>query len=919
MRALHYFLFLAFILISFHIRAAEPFFPFVVSYEAPQNATNMAQYLDAPAGKYGFIRVEDDKFVHDAGEIRFWGTNLSGAANFPTHEQAERIAARLAKFGYNCVRLHWMDAWDIFGGWNPKNHTDFDPKKVDQLDYLIYCLKKQGIYVNINLHVARWLDDSDGFPHKNLRPEYDKGVGNFYPAMIEKQKEYAKMLLTHVNPYTKLAYNAEPAVAMVEISNEDSIILVWMNVWGNLSFDTLPDPYLAELRRLWNDFLKKKYPSTEAMHKAWAIINEPLGEEMLPRGNFDTPFEINGDGWWLQTDEVVDCDAKVQDGVLRINVRKMGRESWVPQLMYRRFRIEKGKPYTLSFRMRSDRPNRVNTSVSLDVEPWSVVGMTAPINLTTDWQTFTFQFVGSETSDAVRWNITNMTVGWYELDDVTLRPGGNFGFSPEYTLEDGTIPVLMRKDAEKVPGVLRDWIEFLIDIERKYFVGMYHYLKDELGVKVPISGTQLNFGSTRVQAELDYCDNHAYWNHPSWTSKQWDSVGWYVRNRALVNSADTEIFGHLATARVAGKPYTISEYNHPYPNQYAGEGLPMLAAFGRFQGWNGIFQYTYAHKVDAEPDKLTGYFDMDVHAIQLVHSPACSAVFARDFITPQPGTFALPLSPEEEIDILARRLSPQALNFSGLFIGSPTDMAMPLIYKTAIRLVEKQTGVALSIPMSEGSYRANDGQLLWDMQQKDAGFFAVNAPKVKVFTGFARNRAIVFETHIEGASFVIEAFDPSDRPSEFPLEILYQHYRERGLGNNIIMKPGETATDFSTISLLSLEGGGGLSDAARKSDGGYLLVATGTMHNTNGEPRRREPANPWEANDMVTLENRWGDAPVLVEGVPLELTLPPGTWLVYPLDEAGNRRAEPPLRFENEPIRVGPELRTLWYEIRPLF
>jgi len=123
---------------------------------------------------------------------------------------------------------------------------------------------------------------------------------------------------------------------------------------------------------------------------------------------------------------------------------------------------------------------------------------------------------------------------------------------------------------------------------------------------------------------------------------------------------------------------------------------------------------------------------------------------------------------------------------------------------------------------------------------------------------------------------------------------------------DIKMKPGKTSLDFATISLLTLEEDGG----------GYLLTATGTMHNTNGEPRRREPANPWQPNDMVTLENKWGTAPVLCEGVPLELTLPPGTWLVYPLDEAGNRHAGEPLRFENTPIRVGPEQKTLWYEIR---
>ena len=62
---------------------STPFFPFVVSYEAPENAANMAKYLHTPAGKHGFIRTEGERFVHNEGEIRFWGTNLSGASNFP--------------------------------------------------------------------------------------------------------------------------------------------------------------------------------------------------------------------------------------------------------------------------------------------------------------------------------------------------------------------------------------------------------------------------------------------------------------------------------------------------------------------------------------------------------------------------------------------------------------------------------------------------------------------------------------------------------------------------------------------------------------------------------------------------------------------------------------------------------------------
>ena len=859
------FLLLGFLHSSAHAENTSPFFPFVVSYETPENAANVSKYIDAPAGKHGFIRCEGEVFVNDEGEIRFWGTNLSGTANFPTHEMAERIAARMAKFGYNCVRLHWMDAWDIFGGWNPKNHTDFDPERIDRLDYLVYCLKKHGIYVNVNLHVARWLDDRDGFPHRDQRPTYDKGVGNYYPPMIEKQKEYARMLLTHVNPYTKLSYVDEPAVAMVEISNEDSIMTEWLNLWGEKRFDEMPDPYMAELRRQWNDWLATKYGSTEAMLKAWNITNEPLGEEFLKGGDFKEPFKIDGKTWYWQTDEIVDCDATVGDNMLRMNVRKLGGVSYVPQIGYRRFTVEKGKPYTLSFRMRADHAHRVHMSVSMDHEPWSGLGVIAPLNLTPEWQTFTYHFYGTETDDATRFCIAGLMVGWYELADVTLRPGGNFGFPAECKLEDGTVPCLKRTQVERMPKVTRDWIEFLVEVEKRYWIGMYHYLKEELGVKAPISGTQLNYGSTHVQAALDYCDNHAYWNHPSWPHKEWDNVDWYVRNRALVNSAKTDIFGALATARVAGKPYTISEYNHPYPNQYSGEGLPMIAAFGRFQRWNGIFQYTYAHKSDTEPEKLTGYFDMNVHALQLVHSPACAAMFARGLVRPPFEYVTLDLSENEEIKILAEKLSPHALNFSGL--GWPVDTALNRV--TTLGMAKgNAAGASFSMGHSER-------QLNWNTDIEDAGYFTVNAPDVKVFTGFVRDR-------------------------EFTL-------------GDVRMKPGKTTLDFATITLLRLE------------DGGFLLAATGTMHNTDGEPRVREKLAPWEPDDAITLENKWGDAPVLCEGVPLELEFLGGedrghsprlSWLVYPLDDAGSRRAEEPMRFENEPIRVGPECRTLWYEIR---
>ena len=87
----------------------------------------------------------------------------------------------------------------------------------------------------------------------------------------------------------------------------------------------------------------------------------------------------------------------------------------------------------------------------------------------------------------------------------------------------------------------------------------------------------------------------------------------------------------LAVQRVDNKPYTISEYNHPYPNQFGAEGQPMLCAYGRLHGWDGVFQYSYNHYVDQfEPQANPWcFFDCIARTDVLAHFPACAAIFLR--------------------------------------------------------------------------------------------------------------------------------------------------------------------------------------------------------------------------------------------------------------------------------------------------
>ena len=125
---------------------------------------------EKPAGKHGFLKVDGDRFVFEDGtEAKFWGTNFNSAQNFPSHEHSVKVAKRLAKIGINIVRFHQLDAeWstpNIFQyakGENKENTMDFDPVSLDKLDFLINCLKQEGIYVYMDLLTYRRFKSGDG-------------------------------------------------------------------------------------------------------------------------------------------------------------------------------------------------------------------------------------------------------------------------------------------------------------------------------------------------------------------------------------------------------------------------------------------------------------------------------------------------------------------------------------------------------------------------------------------------------------------------------------------------------------------------------------------------------------------------------------------------------------------------------------
>ncbi len=261
-----------------------PLFPFKVTHGLPDNITNVQTWQGPwrPAGADGFVRAEQARFVTDRGPCRFTGTNICFSGCFPEHEQAERVAADLARFGINLVRLHY-----VHHQWPPERRyaspdSFIEPVQLERFDYLFNQLKQRGIYIYFQLNIARKFGAAAGFEQADKLPWYNNGLDNFEPRMLALQRKYLHDLLGHVNPYTGLAYRDEPAIAALELANENSVVAKWYS--GSL--DNLPEPYAAQFQGLWNDWLKQRHGTTVALREAWGCRTVPVGDELIADGGF---------------------------------------------------------------------------------------------------------------------------------------------------------------------------------------------------------------------------------------------------------------------------------------------------------------------------------------------------------------------------------------------------------------------------------------------------------------------------------------------------------------------------------------------------------------------------------------------------------------------------------------------------------
>ena len=219
---------------------------------------------ERPAGKHGFLKAQGDRFVFEDGTpVRFWGANLNSGACFPEKPYAKKLAKRLAAYGCNMVRFHQIDSewatpsiYQLTKGRRLENTSTYDPESFDRMDYLIACLKEEGIYIYLDMLTYRKFKEADGVRNSVALINRAAPYCMFDEKLIELQKEYMEVLWNHYNPYTGLCYKDDPVFALTDVANE-------VCLFHPREHSLKTEPYATEFRERFRIWCKDNAPTTD--------------------------------------------------------------------------------------------------------------------------------------------------------------------------------------------------------------------------------------------------------------------------------------------------------------------------------------------------------------------------------------------------------------------------------------------------------------------------------------------------------------------------------------------------------------------------------------------------------------------------------------------------------------------------------
>lgn len=628
----------------------------------------------------------------------------------------------------------------------------------------------------------------------------------------------------------------------------------------------------------WLGWLENRYGSTAALQAAWAPTSPVPETEMLTNGSFESGIPPWATGVFAPAAATFTTDTGAfthGSRSLRADVTAVDGVGWHVQIGQGGLNIVAGQTYRLTFDAKASVAGGFGASVMQNHDPWEGLGLWGWAEATTTWQPFEFIFTAtaSDTDGRVVFDL-GQSVRTIWIDNVSLKPYNKAGLQAGESLEGNNVARIRRSEAAGyTPQRVHDTLRFYDETQRAFFSGMRTYLQtDHPG---PLNtGTASYIDSLAdiyAMSQLDFVDNHTYWDHPYWPyDPPWSPTGWYIANQPWVNSPFANVFDKAVTA-VQGKPFTVTEFNESFPNRYQAEAPLLLALVANLQDWDAVFQFAYAGgQTTYNAQYSTGFFDLAGNPIMTGLMPVASRLFLGYQTAPAPTESTLSFTEEERYDSALVGWAGSVAQY----LQEAKGVNPATVFGSRLRIgnFNATAPVTPSLPTPSGPvYVSAGGQLRWDVSDPARGLVTFDAAQAQGAVGFLAGRTVT-------------------------------------LSNLTLAVPSSTA-QFAAVTAQSRDG-------QPLSSSGQVILGVFTRTENTGQT--------WNA-EQTTLTN-WGGAPSLIEPFQATVTLTvsdPASVQVWALDETGAKETQ-----LSATVIGGSQLqftvdtavhKTLWYALlRPL-
>ena len=695
------------------------------------------------------VTASGSNFIVAGKPYKFWGANVAAGGNFPTKSLAPSIAGRMRKMGINLIRFHHMDnpwAGNDNSLVTQQSTRSLNPVTLNRFEFFISEMKRNNIYANINLNVSRTFTRADGVAGADSLPEFGKGVTLFDPQLIDLQREYARQLLTHVNPYTKKTLAEDPVVAMVEMINENSLYGMWKdNVLKPFAKGGgLMQRHSSLLDSLWNAFLVKKYTNQTNLQAAWTLTGAPTFTERIAGGTFENGlnanFQTEQNAGATATTTIDATTAATGSRSVKVQTTNILGTDWHIQFKYINFSLKKDSTYIVRFSAKSSQNRTISPALMRNDAPYTWYG-SSQVNLTTDWQTFQFSVTPSENIDnfgRLSFSLgTQLGTVWF--DEISLGEPQPKALLANESLTNKNIA---RTDYTENAGFSKqrvaDLAAFYIGLQKDFMDNMRSYLKNDLGVKAPITGTNALVGIQEgmEHENMDYIDDHNYFDHPQFPNQPWSATDWLINNRPQVKDpsggAIPQAFSGVA---LANKPFTLSEYNHGHPNRFRTEMPHFIAAYGAFHGMDGVMFFTYSGENNWANDFTDGYFDLHRDPSVMSLFPSFAYAFRNNLIAESTQPLLVNYAPND----IYKSFEKDNQGRWGKYV--PYDLRLQLTRSLRAGTYQHPQGLAAQMPFPTPSANTFQTDTRETNLNTQSGLLTTQTPHFTAITGFINDNA----------------------------------------------------------------------------------------------------------------------------------------------------------------------------------